>query len=510
MILHIIRWWRDAKIPRVWKIWWSLFSEHCIFECNLFSAFFKWHMSISDEHELFRLLSLLHVQRRNLLQFLLFLCPLLLLGELGKVTKFLDGSVVGWPDRRDLSFLELGDGNMAGNITRLPPSKTTSETVLSQSRAADQPSLRFSGRGASFTLQMSLTVPHHRPGKTPFTVGLGGTRCECGTKLDVWGHHRELARSQNDCEFVPRHRNGLARVRRETGATVWQAEFRDMNVAVPANDARAIEVMASGFVFHYVQSAVSRCGVPLQLSAQTPQNTSHTDGAASIFALEEEKERKYVELLASDGCHFVVIGMEKEAGGVLKPRSSFACWPSPTTWQRKWTRMLSISCSQAFPSSLMSSPLDVFGGANGSTEPVLVELLRSVDKLWDWSYCWLCHPHTQIRIILFHDEQRDTPNLEFSPIHVWVILAYMCVKLQMRLYVCQAPCSIWGPFWVHFGSILGSILGPFWVHLGSIWGPLWVHFGSTLGPFWVWSWSISGFQSVFRQESTFRQESMFR
>ena len=30
----------------------------------------------------------------------------------------------------------------------------------------------------------------------------------------------------------------------------------------------------------------------------------------------------------------------------------------------------------------------------------------------------LCHSHTQIRIILFHDERRDIPNLEFSPIHV--------------------------------------------------------------------------------------------
>ena len=30
----------------------------------------------------------------------------------------------------------------------------------------------------------------------------------------------------------------------------------------------------------------------------------------------------------------------------------------------------------------------------------------------------LCHPHTQIRIILFHDVQRDIPNLEFSPSHV--------------------------------------------------------------------------------------------
>ena len=30
----------------------------------------------------------------------------------------------------------------------------------------------------------------------------------------------------------------------------------------------------------------------------------------------------------------------------------------------------------------------------------------------------LCHSHTQIRIILFHDVQRDIPNLEFSPSRV--------------------------------------------------------------------------------------------
>ena len=85
-----------------------------------------------------------------------------------------------------------------------------------------------------------------------------------------------------------------------------------------------------------------------------------------------------------------------------------------------------------------------------------------------------------------------------------VILAHMCVKLQMRLYVCHrvGPFgvhfgSILGPFWVHFGSILGpfwvhsgSILGPFWVHSGSILGPFWVHFGSILGPFWVHFGSI--------------------
>ena len=76
-----------------------------------------------------------------------------------------------------------------------------------------------------------------------------------------------------------------------------------------------------------------------------------------------------------------------------------------------------------------------------------------------------------------------------------VILAYMCVKLLVRSYVCHRV----GPFWVHFGSILGpfwvhfgSILGPFWVHFGSILGPCWVHVGSMLGPFWVHFGSILG------------------
>ena len=75
-----------------------------------------------------------------------------------------------------------------------------------------------------------------------------------------------------------------------------------------------------------------------------------------------------------------------------------------------------------------------------------------------------------------------------------MILAYMCVKLQMRLCVKLRVDfgSILGPFWVHsgsilvhFGSIMGSIMGPFWVHSGSILkvhfeGPFWVHFGSIL------------------------------
>ena len=45
----------------------------------------------------------------------------------------------------------------------------------------------------------------------------------------------------------------------------------------------------------------------------------------------------------------------------------------------------------------------------------------------------LCHPHAQIRIILFHDERRDIPNLEFSPIHVSIGLSQIAFPIIVLL-----------------------------------------------------------------------------
>ena len=73
---------------------------------------------------------------------------------------------------------------------------------------------------------------------------------------------------------------------------------------------------------------------------------------------------------------------------------------------------------------------------------------------------------------------------QFHLMNLWVILAYMCVKLLVRLHVCHRVGSIWGPFGVHFGSILGPFWVHFGVHLGSILGPFGVHFGSILGSIW--------------------------
>ena len=47
-----------------------------------------------------------------------------------------------------------------------------------------------------------------------------------------------------------------------------------------------------------------------------------------------------------------------------------------------------------------------------------VEVLSTLDQGFVSFQPILCHPHTQIRIILFHDRQRDIPNLEFFPSHV--------------------------------------------------------------------------------------------
>ena len=41
---------------------------------------------------------------------------------------------------------------------------------------------------------------------------------------------------------------------------------------------------------------------------------------------------------------------------------------------------------------------------------------RRIDILF-LSSQFFCHPHTQIRILIFHGVQRDIPNLEFSPSH---------------------------------------------------------------------------------------------
>ena len=52
-----------------------------------------------------------------------------------------------------------------------------------------------------------------------------------------------------------------------------------------------------------------------------------------------------------------------------------------------------------------------------SNQPLCLVVSTSDQDFVSFQPIW-CHPHTQTRIFLFHNEQRDIPNLEFSPSHV--------------------------------------------------------------------------------------------
>ena len=81
--------------------------------------------------------------------------------------------------------------------------------------------------------------------------------CECGTMLDSTGRHRAACNRSGRLKKRAPERT-LARVSREAGATVrCNAKLCDMNLAVVANDDRAIEVLASGLpVFFGAQLVV--------------------------------------------------------------------------------------------------------------------------------------------------------------------------------------------------------------------------------------------------------------
>ena len=168
--------------------------------------------------------------------------------------------------------------------------------------------------------------------------------------------------------------------RREAGALVrCNTKLRDMNVAVPAPDERAIEVLASGL--HLFQGAQLAVDVTVR-SALTAHRlacvgAATTDGVVLARA-RGHKERKYHELLTGDDSRLVVSGIEtggrwsgeaanlsdfagvraRSAPPLLRGSAFFA-------WRKRWMRMLSVSCSRSFASSLVSPRADALDGQDG-------------------------------------------------------------------------------------------------------------------------------------------------
>ena len=89
-------------------------------------------------------------------------------------------------------------------------------------------------------------------------------------------------------------------------------KLRDMNVAVEANDERAIEVLATGLPLHQgVQLAVDiTLRSALTTTGLATLGAAHIDGIV-LQRARADKERKYAELLpTARRCQLVVVGLE--------------------------------------------------------------------------------------------------------------------------------------------------------------------------------------------------------
>ena len=151
-------------------------------------------------------------------------------------------------------------------------------------------------------------------------------------------------------------------------------------VAVAAEDERAIEVLASGLPIRQraplAVDVTARCALTADGLA-TPE-AAGLDGPALLRA-RGDKERKYTELVHNDRCQLVVVALET-GGRWSDEATKFFCELAGSRarevppmlqgspfygWLRRWTRMLSISCGKAFASSLVSSRSEAVEGQDG-------------------------------------------------------------------------------------------------------------------------------------------------
>ena len=183
----------------------------------------------------------------------------------------------------------------------------------------------------------------------------------------------------------------LARICREAGARVkFNAYLRDMNVCVRAADERRIEVLAQDLPCHNgVQLAIDITlrGVLSKDGEPHPQ-AADVDGAVLDHA-RRDKEAKYPELVASGRCLLVVVAIEtggrwsdeaadfvwQMAQARAREVPSFMSHAAALAWERRWTRMLSVSCAVSLAASLVDPPEHESWGRYGGEAPSLPDLL---------------------------------------------------------------------------------------------------------------------------------------
>ena len=255
-------------------------------------------------------------------------------------------------------------------------------SILSVRAAAGQAHLRsHSGANASAALAHAPTAPEYTIPPHLFRVLLlerlqlplpvSEAKCNgCHAPLDVLGRHRASCTVSGRIRkrATPIERT-VARICREAGALVrFNAFLRDMNINVGAADERRIEVLAQDLPsFGGAQLAVDvTLRSVLSATGEPHPHTAEVDGVVLLRA-RQDKERTYPELIGTGRCMLVVVAIETggrwsgESVGFIRQLAfakarevpKYLRWPTILAWERRWTRMLSTSCSLSFTSSLV-------------------------------------------------------------------------------------------------------------------------------------------------------------
>ena len=165
------------------------------------------------------------------------------------------------------------------------------------------------------------------------------------------------------------------------------AFLKDMNVNVSAEDSRRIEVLAQDLLcYGGVQLAVD---VTLR-SVLTGEGEAHPGAAdcdgAVLAQARHDKERTYPEIATSGRCKLVVMAIEtggrwseeavKLAHAKARESPSFMRLPVALMWERRWTRMLAVSCANAFAASLVEPAAHLTWCHTGGEAPLLADLFE--------------------------------------------------------------------------------------------------------------------------------------
>ena len=210
--------------------------------------------------------------------------------------------------------------------------------------------------------------------------------CRCGRLLYNFGHHRA---SCAQAGVLGRRgfavESAAARICREArGRVATNVLVRDLDIPVPVNDGRRLEVVVDGLpLFGGAQLAVDTTLVSsLHCDGSPHRGAADVDGAV-LVAARRRKERTYPELVRPGRrARLVVLAGDvagrwsEEAVSFIRHLAKARARSEPTilrkraeqAWRMRWCCLLACAAARAFAASLLERR--AAGGADGETPTV--------------------------------------------------------------------------------------------------------------------------------------------